>query len=219
MQHLVTYLLGFALATTASVPGLGEDAATIPAARWDIGPVIRGRNWSVAMPAHPAPARVGWTFDFPVDSMRPGHVHYVTFASGSLAGARSVVVRYRVQAAPGTRFVPQEQPGNPGTVSLAFQREDDDWSGRGQRDYFRWYAPAQSVRELAPGEYAVTVNFADPGWVSVFGHPSGENREAFADAMAHAERIGLVFGSAGARGHGVYTTGPARFTLLSFEIR
>ena len=37
-------------------------------------------------------------------------------------------------------------------------------------------------------------------------------------APADPDRLGLVFGSSEGRGHGVFATRPARFTLLSFRI-
>jgi hypothetical protein len=53
------------------------------------------------------------------------------------------------------------------------------------------------------------------GWTSVNGRP---NRTAFEDALVATDRVGLVFGSSSARGHGVFATAPARFTLISFRI-
>lgn len=128
-------------------------------------------------------------------------------------------MRYRVEAAPRVRFVPQESPGTPATVSLVFQRRGDNWTGRGRYEFYRWYAPPPSLREIAPGDYEMTVRFDDPTWVSVQGRASGLFPEAFRDAMVNAGSVGIVFGSAAARGHGVYATGPARFRLMSFDVR
>ncbi|WP_432768898.1 MAG: hypothetical protein HEQ22_16285 [Sphingopyxis sp.] len=186
---------------------------------WDIGPVIRGKNYSVNMPPHPAPTRRGWSFDFPVGSAAAGHVHYVTYRPGSLAGKSQIVVRYRVDAAPGTRFVPQANPDRPATVSLYVQRRGDNWNARGNYQYYRWFAPSPTVKPLAPGVHEMTVRLDDPWWLSVLGKPASSNPRALAAALRDAERIGLVFGAENARGHGVYATRPARFTLLSFDIR
>lgn len=41
---------------------------------------------------------------------------------------------------------------------------------------------------------------------------------AFADALANAENIGLVFGSAGGRGHGVYAAPGSRFIFTSLAV-
>ena len=205
---------GFALVLGASV----AVAATPPANSWEIGPIIRGKNYSVGMPLRPAATQDGWTFDFPVGSRKAGHVHYVTFDPGRLSAASRIVVRYRVDAAPGTRFLPQEQPNRPGTVSLFLKRRGDNWSARGAYNYFRWYAPASSVREIAPGLHEISVRLDDPQWTAVLGQRAEEQPEAFRAALAQAGRVGLVFGSTRARGHGVFATAPARFELLSFRI-
>jgi hypothetical protein len=197
---------------------VASPAAAALGGDWEIGPIIRGKNYSVGMPLRPTPTRTGWTFDFPYASRSAGHVHYVTFDPGSLDRASRIVVRYRVDAAPGTRFVPQESPELPGTVSLFLQRGGDNWSARGAYDLFRWYAPGETVQPLAPGTHEMTVSLRDPQWGSVYGKPAGQNTAAFEDALANASRVGLVFGSTAARGHGVFATAPARFTLLDFRI-
>ena len=201
---------------------LGASAALTAAPQgspWEIGPIIRGKNYSVGMPLRPAPTRSGWFFDFPVGSREAGHVHYVTFDPGRLSEASQIVVRYRVDAAPGTRFVPQEKPNRAGTVSLFLQRRGDNWSARGQYRYFRWYAPSHSVREITPGVHEMAVRLDDPEWIAVVGgQRAGDHPEAFRAALAQAGRAGLVFGSSSARGHGVFATAPARFELLSFRI-
>lgn len=207
-------LLVSALALGASV----MTAAAAPATNWEIGPIIRGKNYSVGMPLAPRSERGGWSFDFPVGSKAAGHVHYVTFRPGSLAGKSRIVVRYRVDARAGTLFVPQANPDRAGTVSLYLQRRGDNWNARGRYQYYRWYAPAATVRELAPGVGEISVSLDDPQWISVLGQPSGNNPGAMADALADADRIGLVFGSANARGHGVYATAPAKFVMTGFRV-
>ena len=156
------------------------------------------------MPLRPQATRDGWAFDFPYSTKAAGHVHYITFNPGSLAEASRIKVRYRVDADPGTRFVPQEHPHLPGTVSLFFQRRGDNWSAKGRYALFRWYAPIHTVQEIAPGVHEMTVEFDDPRWGSVVGGTkSGDNPRPFQVALANASSIGLVFGSSAARGHGV----------------
>ena len=205
------------IAVAAALVAISASAAALAQASgaWEIGPVIRGRNYSVGMPLHPRPAGAGWSFEFPAAGA--GSVHYVSFDPGSLAGASRITVRYRVDAARGARFVPQEHPGEPATVSLYFQRAGDSWKGR-THELFRWYAPLATVQAVRPGVHQMTVSFSDPSWISVFGKPASGNGRAFAVAMAESSRVGLVFGSSGARGHGVYATAPARFTLIDFAI-
>jgi hypothetical protein len=206
---------GFALA----VLGSAALAAGPPASAWTIGPIIRGKAYSVNMPLRPTPTASGWSFEFPYASRDAGHVHYVTFDPGSLEGKSRIVVRYRIVAARGTRFVPQEQPDLPGVVSLFLQRRGDNWSARGRYEHYRWYAPSQTVQPLAPGEHQMTVRLDDPSWISVYGKASETNLQAFDDALADAGQIGLVFGSTAARGHGIFATAPARFELLGFSVQ
>ena len=213
-KRLIASLAAVALALPAAA-----SARTPGAENWEIGPIIRGRNYSQGMPLHPKRARAGWQFDFPVGSAAAGHVHYITYRSGPLSPRGRIVMRYRVDARAGTRFVPQQNPNLPGTVSLYFQQRGDSWNAKGRYEYYRWYAPHASVRQIAPGEHEISVRLDDPGWISVLGKPASVNPRAFDMALADIDRIGLVFGSSAARGHGVFATAPARFTLLSFEIR
>ncbi|QGN54974.1 hypothetical protein [Novosphingobium sp. Gsoil 351] len=207
-----------ALALAAfAAPVAAENLASRPAQAWEIGPNIRGRDYSVGMPNTPQPTRSGWSFDFPYPDDAAGHVHYVTTPVGSMAGAHNLTVRYRIEGERGASFVSRETPTTPATVSLYFQRRGDPWRGK-RFEMFRWYAPEQTLREIAPGTYEMRASFNDDGWISVWGKSSGDYREAFEAALADADRIGLTFGAPGARGHGVFATAPARFTLLSYDI-
>lgn len=198
---------------------LGTVAAAGPPARqWEIGPVIRGESYSPGMPASPSPTPGGWSFDFPGPDARAGHVHSVSFDPRSLAGARRIVVRYRIDAAPGARFVAQETPGVAPTVSVMVQRAGDNWSARGRYAGYRWYAPGATLRPVQAGVGQMVIDLADPGWTSVVGQPRSTAPGAFRAAMEDTGRIAVVFGTAGARGHGVYATRPARFTLTGFDI-
>lgn len=208
--------MAFALVAAVASPATAQ--TTAPAQAWEIGPVIRGKNYSVGMPLSPTPQRGGWSFDFPNPNVDAGHVHYVTYRHGSLAGKSEIVVRYRIDAARSVRFVPQEQPELPAKISLYFQRRGDSWTAKGRYQYYRWYSPSQTIRLIAPGTYEMRVRLNDPEWIPVMGGTAGGNPEAFADAKRNAESLGLVFGSDAARGHGVFATGRARFTLLSFQV-
>lgn len=215
-SHMKKRLVLSAIALAASASA--ALAATPTAGEWQIGPIIRGKNYSVGMPLQPAPTRNGWYFDFPHSSRAAGHVHYVSFRPESLADKARITVRFRVDAKRGTRFVPQEHPHLPGTVSLFLQRRGDNWTAKGRYNFYRWYAPADTVQEISPGTYQMTVRLDDPRWTPVMGSQPNGNTEAFRTALADPAAIGLVFGSAAARGHGVFATAPARFVLLDFNI-
>lgn len=216
-MHRMKILAGLALVTSAAA-AIAGDAALLPPSAWEIGPIIRGRNYSVGMPLHPTAAREGWTFDFPYPSVERGHVHYVTFNHGSLAGKTKIVMRYRVESAPGVRFVPRERPDLPGTLTLFFQRRGDNWTARGAHEAYRWYAPAHTVSDIRPGEHQIEVSLNDD-WAAVMTSSSRSNPEGFRDALENAEKVGFVLGArVGGYGHGVFATGPARFRLISFEV-
>src|SRR5690242_12476867 len=88
--------------------------------QWVIGPIIGGRNYSQGVPLHPAPGPGrAWHIDLP---QAPGSVHYVTFRHGSLAGKSRIVMRYRVEMAPGVRIAPATAPQAPSIITLYFQR-------------------------------------------------------------------------------------------------
>jgi len=204
-----------ALAATASLIA-GAAVAMPPAEAWEIGPLIRGRNYSVGMPLQPSPVRGGGlAMEFPVAGR--GQLDALTTATGPLAGARRIVVRYRIDAAPETRFVADEAHDETASVSLYFQRRGDSWTAKGRYGSYRWYAPARAVFPLTPGTHTMTVGL-DEDWVNVHFRPRAQDPDGFEGALADTGRVGLAFGSLSLRSHGVYATGPARFTLLGFDI-
>jgi len=187
------------------------------AAQWDIGPWVRGRNYSVGMPAHPTPGANGSvSFAFPMAGS--GEVDAMTTPVYPLDGAKQITIRYRIDAPRGTRFVPSEKPDQTATVSLYFQRARDTWTAKGKYASYRWYVPARAVIPLAPGEHTVTVRL-DERWTNVNGQPNSSDPAGFRAALRDTSQIGIAFGSMGRRSHGVYATGPARFTLLDLDIR
>ncbi len=203
----------------AAIAAAPASAWAQPPERWTIGPVIKSKNHSVGMPLHPARVGDGWYFDFPAPDERDGHVHYVTFDHGALTGKSEIILRYRIDSAPGVRFVAREFPDRKAAITLFFQRRSDDWTARGRYQFYRWYAPVSSMTEISSGVHEIVMRLDDPMWGSVLSKLAGDYPRAFRDAIADAGRVGFVFGSVGGRGHGVYATGPARFTLLNFEIR
>ena len=204
-----------AIAALLPLPLLAGDAGR--AGDWQIGPIIDGRNYSVGMPLRPAESRAGWYFEFPQPSAADGHVHYLTMPVSSLRGAKAIRLRYRIDAEPGVRFVPQEFADREATLSLYFQRRGDNWRAKGPRQFFRWYSPADAVVPIKPGEHTLTITMQQE-WISVYGQPRSQALPAFEDALAQAGRVGFTLGSEGGRGHGVFATGPARMTVLDFQI-
>ncbi|MBA3677249.1 MAG: hypothetical protein H0W74_07575 [Sphingosinicella sp.] len=200
------------LAASAAV----ATAAVPDADGWQIGPVIRGKNYSVGMPSIPTDARQGWYFDFPYPSPSAGHVHALTFNHGPLTGKSRIVMRYRIDAERGVRIMPREAPGNPATITMFFQRRGDSWNAKGRYEAYRWYAP--TVVDITPGVHEVSVSFRD-NWAAVMNSTARTNPVGFREAIDDADRVGFVLGArVGGAGHGVFATGPARMTVLSFQV-
>ncbi len=217
MNHLLSRLFApmLALAAVSALTVTGTAVAAPPADAWEIGPIIKGRSYSPGMPTRADRGRDGASFDIPGPTRREGHVHYVTVPVRSLSGAQRITLRYRIDAPRGTRFLAQEAPGGPGTLSLYFQRAGDRWSPK-TPDY-RWYSPANRVVTLQPGVHEVSIAL-DEDWTAMMGPGAHANPRGFTAALARAHRVGFVFGGQSGRGHGVYATQPARFTVLDFEI-
>jgi hypothetical protein len=154
--------------------------------------------------------------DFPVAGQ--GQVDALTTAVRPLAGAREITLRYRVETARGVRFIADEAPNEPATISLYFQQAGDDWSGEGRFASYRWYSPEHAVVPLTAGEHTITVRL-DETWTNVNGRPNVEVPQRYAAALQNTARLGIAFGSPSLRSHGVYATGPARLTLLDLDIR
>jgi hypothetical protein len=154
-------------------------------------------------------------FTFP---QAPSSVHYVTKACGSLAGAKQITLRYRIDADPGVRFDPASQPSAPSIgPTLYFQRAGDDWSGAGAFEAYRWWATFAAPEPIVPGEFTITAPFSSR-WTAVETSNNQDNAAAFEAALANAARIGFTFGGGTGYGHGVYATGKASFTLLEFTV-
>jgi hypothetical protein len=199
--------------------GSGSEAVAQPAAAsdpeaWTIGPIIRGRNYSVGMPLHPTARRGG---GFHIDIPRlPGSVHYVTFRHGSLAGKRRIVLRYRVEAARGARLLASSDGRSGGLITLYFQRGGDRWTGRGRFETYRWYATF-ATRQLAPGDH-VMVAPLDGLWTAVETSSARTSPAGFRAAIESADQVGFVLGGGDGFGHGVSATGPARLVVTDFRV-
>ena len=194
---------------------LQKASASLAPIDWDIGPTIRGRNYSQGVPSSIRGGRGGsMRIDLPE---APGSVHYVTFAHGSLAGKRRIVMHYRVELAPGAQIVPLTDPRLPSIITLYFQRGGDDWSGRGRYEGYRWYATFASQMPIAAGDHELVASL-DGNWTAVERSSARTDPQAFAEAVAEADQVGFVLGGGDGYGHGVFATGPARLTVLDYRV-
>lgn len=208
----------FRTATTIALAFLAASAAAaanfVNSGQWTIGPVINGRNHSQGMPLHPTPLRNGFRIDLP---RAPGSVHYVTFPHGSLAGKSRIVMRYRVEAAPGVRIVPRTSPGSPSMITLYFQRAGDNWRARGPFEAYRWYATFATQSPITPGEHVMVAPLSG-NWTAIQSSSARTNPRGFRDAVANADQVGFVLGGGDGYGHGVFATGPARLIVTEFRV-
>ena len=191
-----------------------DPASHMDANRWLIGPIIDGVDYSRGTPLHPsAGPGHSWHIDLP---QPPGSIHYVTFRHGSLAGKRRIVMRYRLEAAPGVRVEARTAPGTPGIITPYFQQAGDDWSGEGIFEAYRWYATF-ATQTITPGEHEMVAPLSGK-WTAVETSSAATNPGGFAAAVANADQVGFVLGGGDGYGHGVYATGPARLVVLDFRI-
>lgn len=207
-------LTTLALLTT---PGTAAQPRTtvrdVTASAWVIGPILDGRNYSRGMPLHPSPHRSGgWYIDLP---QAPGHVNYITFRHGSLAGKSRIVLRYRIEASPGVRIIPKNYPQWTGSITPYFQRRGDNWSARGRFETYRWYGTF-ATKGLVPGVHEIVAPL-NANWTAVETSNARTQPRAFQDAVADADQVGFVLGGGDGFGHGVSATGPARLVVLDFR--
>jgi hypothetical protein len=202
------------LAATVALAGSGALAVVPEAGGWLIGPIIKGKNYSRGMPLRPAESRRGL---FEIDLPRaPGSVHYVTFRHGSLQGKRRIVLRYRLEAAPGVKVVATTSPKSPGLITPYFQRSGDNWSARGPFETYRWYATF-ATQKLSPGEFEIIAPL-NARWTAIQASNAQSAPQAFRAAVANAGEVGFVLGGGDGYGHGVHATGPARLIITDFRV-
>jgi hypothetical protein len=167
------------------------------------------------MPLHPSARRGGgWQIDLP---QSPGSVHYVPVGHGPLTGKRRIVLRYRIEAAPGVRIVPPSAPQGAGMITLYFQRAGDSWSGRGRFETHRWYATFASQSPITAGEHVLVAPLSG-NWTAVERSSARSEARAFQDALLHVDRVGFVLGGGDGYGHGVFATGPARLVVTDYRV-
>ena len=162
-------------------------------------------NWSTGFPDTPPLVGKGWRIAFPAGPQ--AHLHYVQKYSElpELRVGGSLTILVEVTGGP---FVAIEYPENPAKVSLMIQRKGD----RMTEAYvnYRWFS--NTSIPLVPGQHLLTVTLDTQHFGDVYG---GRDEDAFRAALDNAESIGILFGSDGGLGHGVYAREPGSVELLS----
>ena len=215
MKHRAPMLLPLAMLSACSDATPASAAVPSDASAWTIGPIIRGRNYSQGVPLHPMPRRGGgWHIDLP---RAPGSVHYVTFRHGPLTGKSRIVLRYRLEMAPGVRLVAASDGKSGSMITPYFQRGGDNWSGRGRFETYRWYATFATHTPIRPGSNVIVAPLDGP-WTAVETSSARTNPAGFRAALAGADQVGFVLGGGDGYGHGVFATGPARLIVTDFRV-
>lgn len=200
-------------------------------------PSTRASDWtfehSPGMASHPVQQGAGWAFQFPVyngplpcanDQACPG-VHYLTTGSGSLTGVKSITVDGRIGLNGPVQFNFQTEPSNlgktPANFHLYIQEAGDNLTGKGKYEFYRWWSNPVSVK-LQAGPFHATVPLRPDQWSSVFGkkgNASPAARAGFAQALAHAAKVGMTFSGGNTFGHGVNIRGgKATMAVTHFRV-
>ena len=169
---------------------------------WYAGPWLGTVNYSPGITLQPL---AGGVVQFDIPTL-PGQVDALVKPVNVLP--QSMSVAYQLSAP----VYYSTQPGGPPIISVAFQRRGDNWSGKNQYEYYRWYAVTKA--ELAPGSNIFSVDFTSLDWFDVWGQPASAHQAEFNAARADPQAVMITFGCdpCGGRSHGVY--GPAHFNLL-----
>lgn len=178
----------------------------IPIGR-SLGPVVQGKNKSAGVKLE------GNSFTFPLAGKS---VHALLDGSLALKGKQTLTLRYRIDADPGVTFHPQEAPSGVATISIMIQRKGDyKFSAIGKHIDDRLYSP--EFNRLTPGEYELPVDLTNTAWHDTLGGFS--NAAQFADVIDNLAAVHVCFGEEYAnRAHGVFASGPSRFTLIGLEV-
>lgn len=163
------------------------------------------------------PQLIGVARFFSKRPQRPSGIPYVTFRHGSLAGKRRIVMRYRIEAAPGVRIIRATDPNLPSMITPYFQRAGDDWSARGRYEAYRWYGTFATQSPIVPGDHQVIAPL-NGSWTAVMTSSARSNPSGFRDAILDADEAGFVLGGGDGYGHGVYATGRARLVVTEFRV-
>lgn len=177
---------------------------------WWVGPTVNGKNFSSNVALQPTRLGKWWFLDLPVGK---GSANYIEcYDDIGLKNAKQIRLRYKIEG--GTRFIAQDANASPiASLGLYIQRRGDDWGDPGTGDSRRWFSKAQVV--LAEGEFELVVPMDEASWGGTNATP---NPTGFQAAKNDMVAWGIVLGSAGGLGHGVFTETQARLTLLSVEV-
>jgi len=165
---------------------------------------------------HSGHIEMGYSFEVPKCSdpvKRSDGIHYVTrkrYANESMSG--TMYLEYRIIG--DGELVPTE--GTAPTLSLYFQRINDDWSAEHMLASYRWFSKTRPPVEF--GSYSLSVPLEYQYWVPVV-NSKWNTEQMFNEAKAKTQRVGFTLGGSSGAGHGVCVkNGSAKFVIDKFEI-
>lgn len=176
-----------------------------PSNQWQIGPIIKGENYSKGCPLY-----FGSAF-----TIGPCEPHYVTRPTGSLIGKSRIRARFRLDANPAAIIHGAKCPtDSPSRVTLYFEEKNVNW----YTDGYRWWASFARSSNLVPGMEFELVAPLDGPWRSVLAINAQDNPDVFAQSKKDAGRIGFTFSNCTGSGHGAISTSPVKFTVISYTV-
>lgn len=138
----------------------------------------------------------------------------------SLAG-KTITATYTIAGAtsPFTYYgqgTPSNPCGTPASARLYFSSNGSMGSKKDWYSNFWWSNPASAV--LANGTFTITATVSPEQWSNWNGQGGLARPEGFAAAAAKPDLVGFSFGGGCFFENGVGASGPATFTLTSFDI-
>jgi hypothetical protein len=156
-----------------------------------------------------------------------GHFHYCTTNTPIPPGAKGMDVTFRIEAAETAEVRPRTGPSLPSMISLYTQRRGEDFSGTGEKVYFRWFTEPTLIWQEGHGwhnrgEFTISVPFDVDHWFEEDSENAGipndpaRRRQFFAAMLSDCQLIGFVCGGGDGKGHGIFAhNGPVRLVLVS----
>lgn len=204
------------------------DAVSMAAAEWRI-------QFSPGMPSSPDPRDKGWALYFPAETDAcPGatcpSVHYVVTRSPTVRVGQILTMTGEIIASDNAVFnhVIEGSDNNiadglPSACRFYLQRAADNFSARGQYEYFRWWARTDAgAVVLKNGPFSASVVLDPENWRDVWGRLGNESaatEAGFNSALADVAYVGFTCGGGYSYGHGVnMQRGKAEFIMTTVNV-
>jgi hypothetical protein len=154
----------------------------------------------------------GFTFPFP---QAPGHVNYITKASGPLKIGQTITVTFKITPLSGAKFATVQKNTGQASFRLMIMRDSDMTS-----PYGRYWSNPDSFVLRATGTITLSVPIKPERWSDVYGAFGTENLAEFKQTLSECGEAGITFGgTTGGFGHGDTADGKATFTLVSLKVQ